>query len=93
MSTLGRARARSRRPARAPAGRRSPRHRHPPLAPLGPTLDVYIDLVDASRHKMVWQGVATFTLTDKMQEQLRESVRNTVASVFAEFPVAPAAAQ
>ena len=55
--------------------------------------NVYIDLVDASRHKMVWQGVAIFTLTDKMQEQLRESVRNTVASVFAEFPVAPAAAQ
>jgi hypothetical protein len=55
--------------------------------------NVYIDLVDATRHEMVWQGVATFTLTEKMQEQLRESVENTVASVFAEFPVAPAAAQ
>ena len=55
--------------------------------------NVYIDLVDANEHKMVWQGVATFTLTEKMQEQLGESVRNTVASVFAEFPVAPAAAQ
>jgi hypothetical protein len=54
--------------------------------------NVYIDLVDASAHKMVWQGVATFTLTDKMQEQLRESVQNTVNKVFAEFPVpAPAA--
>ena len=55
--------------------------------------NVFIDLVDASRHEMVWQGVATFTLTAKMQEQLRESVQNTVASVFAEFPVAPVAAQ
>jgi hypothetical protein len=55
--------------------------------------NVYIDLVDASRHKMVWQGVATFTLTDKMQQRQRESVQNTVASVFAEFPVAPASAQ
>ena len=53
--------------------------------------NVYIDMVDAGQHKMVWQGVATFTVTDKMQEQLRETVQNTVNKVFAEFPVpAPA---
>jgi hypothetical protein len=49
--------------------------------------NVYIDMVDSSEHKMVWQGVATFTLTDKMQEQLRETVDRTVSKVFAEFPV------
>jgi hypothetical protein len=49
--------------------------------------NVYIDMVDSSEHKVVWQGVATFTLTDKMQEQLRETVNNTVSKVFAEFPV------
>jgi hypothetical protein len=54
--------------------------------------NVYIDMVDASEHKLVWQGVATFTLTDKMQEQLRETVYNTVDKVFARYPVpAPAA--
>jgi hypothetical protein len=54
--------------------------------------NVYIDMVDASEHKLVWQGVATFTLTDKMQEQLRETVYNTVDKVFAQYPVpAPAA--
>ena len=54
--------------------------------------NVYIDMVDAGQHKMVWQGVATFTLTDKMQEQLRESIKNTVSKIFAEYPVpAPAA--
>jgi hypothetical protein len=54
--------------------------------------NVYIDMVDAGQHKMIWQGVATFTLTDKMQEQLRESVNNTVSKIFAEYPVpAPAA--
>ena len=54
--------------------------------------NVYIDMVDASEHKLVWQGVATFTLTDKMQEQLRETVYNTVDKVFAKYPVpAPAA--
>jgi hypothetical protein len=50
--------------------------------------NVYIDLVDSTEHKMVWQGVATFTVTEKMQEQLRETVYNTVDKVFAEFPVA-----
>ena len=53
--------------------------------------NVYIDMVDASQHKLVWQGVATFTLTDKMQEKMRETVFNTVDKVFAKFPVpAPA---
>jgi hypothetical protein len=49
--------------------------------------NVYIDMVDASEHKLVWQGVATFTLTDKMQEQLRETVYNTVDKVFTQYPV------
>lgn len=56
--------------------------------------NVYIDMVDSSEHKLVWQGVATFTVTDKMQAQLRETVMNTVSKVFTEFPVpAPAAAK
>lgn len=50
--------------------------------------NVYIDLVDTREHKMVWQGVATFTVTDKMQEQLRETVYSTVDKVFSAFPVA-----
>jgi hypothetical protein len=50
--------------------------------------NVYIDLVDASEHKMVWQGVATFTVTDKMQQELRENVFNTVAKIFGQYPVA-----
>jgi hypothetical protein len=49
--------------------------------------NVYIDMVEVSEHKMVWQGVATFTVTDKMQGQLRETVHNTVEKVFSQFPV------
>ena len=49
--------------------------------------NVYIDMVDSTSHKMVWQGVATFTVTDKMQGQLRETVQNTVAKIFSQFPV------
>lgn len=55
--------------------------------------NVYIDMVDSGEHKMVWQGVATFTVTDKIQENLRESVYNTVDKVFAQFPVPAPAAQ
>ena len=55
--------------------------------------NVYIDMVDSSEHKLVWQGVATFNVTEKMQQQLRETVLNTVNKIFEEFPVpAPAAA-
>lgn len=50
--------------------------------------NVYIDVVDASSHKLVWQGVATFKLTDKMQQQIRETVFSTVDSIFEQFPVA-----
>jgi len=53
--------------------------------------NVFIDVVDASEHRMIWQGVATFTVTDKMQQQLRETIFNTVDKVFAQYPVAPAA--
>ena len=50
--------------------------------------NVYIDLVDSIEHKMVWQGVATFTVTDKMQQQLRATIDNTVDKIFSQFPIA-----
>jgi hypothetical protein len=53
--------------------------------------NVYIDMVDSSQHKLVWQGVATFTLTEKMQAQMRETINTTVEKIFTEFPVNPAA--
>ena len=49
--------------------------------------NVYIDMVDSAEPKLVGQGVATFTVTDKMQEQIRETVQTTVSSVFEQFPV------
>jgi hypothetical protein len=49
--------------------------------------NVYIDLVDATEHKMVWQGVATFTLTSKMQKDIRQTIYNTVDKIFEQFPI------
>jgi hypothetical protein len=54
---------------------------------------VYIDLVDSQQHKMVWQGVATFTLTEKMQQQVREAVNKTVAEIFSQYPVPASSAK
>jgi len=42
---------------------------------------VYIDMVDSQEHKLVWQGVATFTVTDKLQENLRQTVNDTVDKI------------
>lgn len=50
--------------------------------------EIYVDLVDATQHKVVWQGVAKFTLTEKMQQQLRATVNSTVEKIFTEFPIA-----
>jgi hypothetical protein len=55
--------------------------------------NVYIDLVDSQQHKMVWQGVATFTLTEKMQKDVRGAVNTTVGEIFDEFPVPAPQAQ
>jgi hypothetical protein len=49
--------------------------------------NVYIDLVDTQEHKMVWQGVATFTVTDKLQKNIRQTVHDTVDKIFTQFPV------
>ena len=48
---------------------------------------IYIDVVDAAEHKLLWQGVATFTLTDKMQDNVRAAVNQTVNEIFTQFPV------
>jgi hypothetical protein len=49
--------------------------------------NIYIDLVDGKEHKMVWQGVATFTVTDKMQREIRQSISNTVSEIFGAYPI------
>lgn len=55
--------------------------------------DVYIDAVDAQLHKMVWQGVASFTLSEKMQKEARQHIFNTVDQIYTQFPVAAPASQ
>lgn len=56
----------------------------------GPTrtteASVFIDLVDADKQRMSWQGVAVVDVTDKVASRLRDSVFTSVNRVFDLYP-------
>jgi hypothetical protein len=47
---------------------------------------VFIDLVDTSKNRVVWQGVAVIEVTDKVAQQLRDSIFTAVNTVFDQYP-------
>lgn len=47
---------------------------------------LFIDLVDAGQNKMVWEGVATARITEKMREQPEAAIDAAVAEIFAKYP-------
>lgn len=47
-----------------------------------------IDVVDAKRQQLVWEGVAEGRLTDEVMENPGPAITKTVAEIFARFPVA-----
>lgn len=47
-----------------------------------------IDLVDASRKQLVWEGVVTDSVTQKDLDQLKTSIDIAVQAAFAKYPVA-----
>lgn len=47
---------------------------------------VFIDLVDASSNRIVWQGVAVIEANDKVAQQLRNAIYTTVEQVFRRYP-------
>jgi hypothetical protein len=52
---------------------------------------LFVNFVDKSTEKMVWQGRATKTLDENASPQKRESnINNAVKMIFAKFPVKPA---
>ena len=44
-----------------------------------------IDLVDASRQIMIWEGVAQGTITQRVRDNPREAIDTAVSAVFAEY--------
>jgi Domain of unknown function (DUF4136) len=49
-----------------------------------------IDLVDAAKKQLVWQGVAQARITKSMRENPSEAIDSVVTDIFAKYPVPPA---
>ena len=47
---------------------------------------VFIDFVDLSEQRVVWQGVAVVDVNDKVAKQLRDAIYTAVDRVMAEYP-------
>ena len=47
---------------------------------------VFIDLVDREKSRVAWQGVAVIEVTDKVAQQLRNSIFTAVNTVFDQYP-------
>ena len=47
---------------------------------------VFIDLVDAEKQRVVWQGVAVIDVTDKVAKQLRDATFTAVNEIFKQYP-------
>jgi hypothetical protein len=49
-----------------------------------------IDLVDAAKKQLVWQGVAQARITKSMRENPSAAIDSVVTDIFAKYPVPPA---
>jgi hypothetical protein len=47
---------------------------------------LFIDLVDARENKLVWEGIATARITEKMRKEPEAAIDSVVAEVFARYP-------
>jgi len=45
-----------------------------------------IDVIDAARRELVWEGAATARITDSMQRNRQEHINNAVRDILAKFP-------
>ena len=46
-----------------------------------------IDVIDAARKQMIWEGVAVGRVTDKTMENLKPNIDEAVAAIFANYPI------
>jgi hypothetical protein len=47
---------------------------------------LYIDLVDADRRQLVWEGEAEGRVTEKARQDPEPAINNAIAEIFARFP-------
>lgn len=48
-------------------------------------ISVFIDLVDNSAERLVWQGVAVFDGSDEKAQELQKTINETVSRIFAQY--------
>jgi len=48
------------------------------------TIDV--DIIDASRNQLVWEGAAAGRVTDSTRRNLQDTVNRAITDIFAQFP-------
>ena len=46
-----------------------------------------IDVVDAAKKQLVWEGVAEGKITDKMMKNPQATIDGVITDMFAEYPV------
>ncbi len=47
---------------------------------------INVDLVDAARNQLVWEGAATGRVTDRTRRELEQTVNSAISDIFARFP-------
>jgi hypothetical protein len=69
-----------------------------PMYPQETNVDQYtqgtlnVDVVDARRRQLVWEGVAVGRVTEKTRENIPAVIDAVIPEIFAKFPIAPKAA-
>ncbi len=46
-----------------------------------------VDVIDAARKQMIWEGVAVGRVTDKTMENLKPEIDEAVKAIFANYPI------
>ena len=47
---------------------------------------IAVDIIDRERNQLVWEGAASGRVTDRVRENLQETVDVAVTDIFAQFP-------
>jgi len=64
-----------------------------PLYPMETHVDTYsegtlnIDVIDAERKQMIWEGVAVGRVTEQTMDNLKPKIDEAVAAIFAKYPI------
>jgi hypothetical protein len=47
---------------------------------------IAVDIVDASRNELVWEGAATGRVTDSVRQNIEQVSQDAIAEIFVRFP-------